>query len=283
MRTRFSTTAAVLVVTLASSVVLTTPTASATAFDPARTVSSDAPVSPSGVGVNAVIGTDDRSRITPTTAYPVSAVVLLRFNGGQCTGFMIDARTVATAGWCVYSPFAGGWRTNVVAYPGADGTITPFGSCPASKLYTTAGWSQGGDSRYDFGAVRLQCEPGLFTGWLSLAPVSGIPDASCTYNLGYPADKPGTLWGGAGVVYTVDGRLAHSHDTSIGHEGGPIILGDNDLCRKPLPVPTPRAPWRVIAINSAFPVGQSLNGSVPITGYVYDTYQRWMQDSHTGG
>lgn len=62
-----------------------------------------------------VIGIDARYRIYPSASgHPERAIGLLTFNGGSCTGWLINANTVATAGHCVHQGNGGSFRTNVV-------------------------------------------------------------------------------------------------------------------------------------------------------------------------
>ena len=72
--------------------------------------------------LDGIFGTDDRRQISSTTAQPWSMVVQLiatwkSGDSSTCSGFMIGARTVGTAGHCVYSVADGGWPTRVLAIP----------------------------------------------------------------------------------------------------------------------------------------------------------------------
>ncbi|WP_434740559.1 trypsin-like serine peptidase [Micromonospora sp. SH-82] len=174
MRTRRWAVAAL--ATLALGAVL--PTAGSAAAAPGRDRSA---------GGDVTAAADNRVPVTPTTTFPASATVLLTYPGGQCTGFMISARTVATAGHCLHTGGSRGfWRSNVVAYPGHDGTSAPFGSCRAVRLFVSPGWlgspAHGfpGDPTQDYGAAQLDCTIGNTTGWYGLGYTTQSLAGSCT-------------------------------------------------------------------------------------------------------
>ncbi|TDC76417.1 trypsin-like serine protease, partial [Micromonospora sp. KC606] len=178
-------------------------------------------------GTNAIFGPDDRVLSTPTTAFPASATVLLTFTGGRCTGFMISERTVATAGHCLHTGGTGGtWRTNVVAYPGHDGTTAPYGSCAATTLFAPQSWIAGSgssSSAYDYGAVRLNCSVGRRTGWYNLGYTTQPVTGSCTTSHGYPVDRSGQ-WASRDYVRAETASLLYvQHDATAGQDGSPIF------------------------------------------------------------
>ncbi|MFG1888715.1 trypsin-like serine peptidase [Micromonospora sp. NPDC049051] len=207
----------------------------------------------STVGTNAIFGPDTRVPVTPTTTFPASATVRLTFAGGQCTGFMISERTVATAGHCVHSGGTlGSWRTNVVAYPGHDGTTAPFGSCAAVRLFAPSGWTGSiyaptpADPTYNYGAVQLNCTIGARTGWLGLGYPTQPATGSCTTTQGYPVDRPGQ-WASKDFIRAE--ALNHfyvRHPFVGGQDGSPVFYTPNpdDWCptRPPLVIPCPCPP-----------------------------------------
>ncbi|MFY1670341.1 trypsin-like serine peptidase [Plantactinospora sp. WMMB334] len=199
-------------------------------------------------GTRAIFGPDTRVPVNPTTTFPASATVLLTFTGGQCTGFMISERTVATAGHCVHTGGSGGsWRPNIVAYPGHDGTAAPFGSCGAARLFAPAGWTGsanapgGGDPAYDYGAVQLSCAIGTRTGWFGLGYPTQRVTGACTTTHGYPADRPGQ-WTSRDVVRAEDASLLYvRHPSTGGQDGSPVFYtpDPDDLCPLPPPLVIP--------------------------------------------
>lgn len=183
-----------------------------------------------GIQGGSIIGADSRTRVNPTTTYPARAIVLITFNGGRCTGWLIGKDTVATAGHCVHSGGSGGtWRTNVRVYPGRNGSSSPYGSCTARRLHSVTGWTSSQDERYDYGAIKLNCTIGNTTGWLGFfwqsASLNGLPAIVA----GYPDDKPLTHWRSTGsVAVTQAMQIFYKNDTRPGQSGGPVYYNRPD-------------------------------------------------------
>ncbi|GIG86291.1 hypothetical protein Pen02_12270 [Plantactinospora endophytica] len=221
----------------------------------------DARVGAVGVGVSGVFAPDGRTPVTDTTSFPASATVLLTFSGGQCTGFMISERTLATAGHCVHTGAGGQWRSNLVAYPGYDGGRAPYGSCRARAAFAASGWTRSSDPGQDYGAVQLDCAIGTATGWYGLGWTTGPVTGACTVSQGYPADRNATQWRSQDAIHAESASvLYHRHDTSSGQDGSPIFTVDpDDWCPtrpKPFPWPDPDPdPWRVFGIHVSGPSG----------------------------
>jgi glutamyl endopeptidase len=217
-----------------------------------------------------IIGPDDRKRVTPTTAFPARATVLLTFSEGRCTGWLIGPDTVATAGHCVHSGGPGGhWRSGVAVYPGRNGGTSPYGSCTARRLHAVAGWIENSDDRYDYGAIKLNCSIGLTTGWYGMfwqkGPLVGLP---AEIN-GYPGDKPLTQWRSADEVRVSEAlRLFYRNDTIGGMSGSPVWTKRGTPC-----------PICVMAVHAygtygAPPFARNNHGT-RITKPVFDNLTAW--------
>lgn len=212
-------------------------------------------VSAAGPAAAVVFGPDNRVPVSDTTTYPASATVLLTFNGGRCTGFMISERTVATAGHCVHTGgSSGAWRTNIVAYPGHNGTTAPFGSCAATRLFAPQGWTGSynapgtGDPAHDYGAVQLNCAIGNRTGWYDIGYTTQRVTGACTVTHGYPAERPGQWTSRDSVRAENTNFLYLQHDFTSGQNGSPVFYtpDPDGLCPLPpqlvIPCPCPQPP-----------------------------------------
>ena len=179
-----------------------------------------------GNGQETVIGADGRVQITGTTTFPYRAVVHITRNGnGWCSGWMINANTVATAGHCVAPGGTGAFYSGTFrVFPGRNGASTPYGSCTARRLYSVSGWVSSGDETYDYGALKLDCTVGNSTGWFGFWWQSATLTGLSATTSGYPADKPfGTMWRSIDQVrVTHDRQIFYLNDTFNGQSGSPV-------------------------------------------------------------
>ncbi|MEV6707250.1 trypsin-like serine peptidase [Micromonospora wenchangensis] len=257
----------------------------------------------------AIFGPDTRTPVSPTTGYPASATVRLTFPGGQCTGFMISERTVASAGHCLHTGPGGTWRPNIVAYPGSDGSNAPFGSCAAVQLFAPVGWTGrsnapgGGDPAHDYGAARLNCTVGTRTGWFGLGYPTQTTTGSCTTTQGYPSDRPGQ-WTSSDSVRAEDANFLYvRHPFTSGQDGSPIYFAQppvsalfsatdwDELCPrppvlvKPCPCPPPPPPCgdcppitvAAILTTNPYATGPSLANNIAtrITPEIVNNLMQW--------
>jgi glutamyl endopeptidase len=176
-------------------------------------------------GIESIIGADNRVRVNPTTSYPARATVLITFSAGRCTGWLINANTVVTAGHCVHPGGGGSFYpvSSYRVYPGRNGTSSPYGSCTARWTASVTGWTVNGWDDYDYGAIKLNCSVGNTTGWYGYfwtsASLTGLP----TIINGYPGDKPLTQWRSNDLVrVTQTRRVFYQNDTVGGVSGAPV-------------------------------------------------------------
>lgn len=169
-----------------------------------------------------IIGKDQRVPVSPATNYPDRAVVQIISDQGSCTGFLISKNTIATAGHCVHNEDKG-WITTAVISPGRDGASMPYGSCNLARAYSVKGWTKHQDEDYDYGAIKLDCDIGLTTGFFGVYYARITWDGTFTYLSGYPADKPSTQWQTTDTIDdTTSHQLFYSHDTKGGQSGSPV-------------------------------------------------------------
>jgi glutamyl endopeptidase len=173
-----------------------------------------------------IIGPDTRERLY-TTSYPTRARVLITFTGGRCSGTLIGANTVATAGHCVHTGGSGGsWRpvSSFRIYPGRDGGVSPYGVCTARTLYSVSGWTTSGSEEYDYGAIKLNCTVGNTVGWYGFAATT--PTYFPSVIGGYPGDKPLTQWTSSDRVRALSTRQLFYRNDTIGGQSGSALWHD---------------------------------------------------------
>jgi glutamyl endopeptidase len=185
---------------------------------------------PLGDSTESIIGADQRTQVTNTTAYPARAVGLITLNGNHhCTGWLISKDTVLTAGHCVNTGGNGStngtWYSGLRFFPGRSGNSWPYGSCvPRSGGLTSfVGWVRDGDEQHDAGIIKLNCSIGNTTGWFGLWWQSASLDGNFTRINGYPGDKPRTQWMSTDSVRaTTTYQVFYQNDTLGGMSGSPV-------------------------------------------------------------
>jgi len=200
---------------------------------PAPAGAEAAPAATEGAA-ESVIGSDGRVWLRDrTTVYPNAAIGRLDFrqSGGSywCTGTLIDADTVLTAGHCVHDGLTGadGWSTSLRFTPGAEGNRAPFGSCRSRELLTLPGWYEEGREYQDLGLVQLDCTVGETVGWYGYRAAEGRRGLAGVrvHVRGYPGDKVwSSLWTMADRVRVSQQAMAfYAADTYGGQSGSPVF------------------------------------------------------------
>ncbi len=181
-----------------------------------------------------IIGADGRTWLRgDTTRFPNTALGRIDFRqaGGSywCTGTLIDADTVLTAGHCVHDGLGDetGWSTRVEFTPGAEGNRAPFGSCGARELVTLPGWYSIGSEHQDLGLVHLDCTIGDTVGWFGYRAAPGPKGLTNVpaHVRGYPGDKVwSTLWTMRDRVRISQAQMVfYAADTYGGQSGSPVF------------------------------------------------------------
>jgi V8-like Glu-specific endopeptidase len=204
----------------------------------------------------------------------------------QCSGTLITATLVLTAGHCVYDIKSHSYFDALYFVPGGSynpnaGAVKmnePYGVWKGYSWYTTGRYQSSGDSGLDWGLIELQPENGVFPGrQLGSFQVSyGLswPVGASVYEVGYPASG---LWRTTNYLL---GRSQYACDTTYdsyaaepsgyglysrcamngGASGGPwfrningkwIIAGINDLC-SPTTGEDGCAPYSTLLISNYF-------------------------------
>lgn len=216
-----------------------------------------------GVGAESILGTDNRFKVTDTTAYPARATVRITSSHGQCTGWMVDDDTVATAGHCLHDGSA--WASNVTVTPGQNGTYKPYGSCGARGLRSVLGWTRDRDSEHDYGAIKLNCTIGNTVGFYGLRWTAASLNGITSYNRGYSGDKPAEQWMSSGSVRRSETRkLYYTNDTVGGNSGGPIYDYVNGA-----------GPYGIAVHAYGTNDGGLTNSGTRITSDVFNNYDTW--------
>jgi V8-like Glu-specific endopeptidase len=187
--------------------------------------------------LEAVIGTDERIRITETTRLPWrlnASLLIIAADNSQWigTGWFISPRTLVTAGHCVYIKHSGvqgrdGFVKKIQVLPGRDGANVPFGGLTATEFWTVTGWTVQGHENFDYGAIVL---PAAFAQNLGYFGFGVYPDTTLlvsTANIaGYPGDKPsGTLWYDKRAIGSVKPeKVFYAADTAGGQSGACVYI-----------------------------------------------------------
>ncbi len=192
------------------------------------------PLPTSGVQPNSIIGADNRIKITDTTSYPwrtvTKLIVTFPKGKGGCTGTIIAAKYVLTAGHCVHNKDYGGWAKKIEVIPGLSGTYKPFGSVFATKLRSYTSWTSSQKADHDIGLITLDKSIGNTTGWLGYAYYPSINGVTGNIT-GYPGDKDNGLYPYyhyGSIASSTSYRLYYQIDTSNGQSGSGIYYKTGD-------------------------------------------------------
>lgn len=214
-----------------------------------------APAIPEGVpqsiigAPESVIGADGRVRLRldKTSGYPLSAIGQIEFRFSPtgityiCTGYLIDANSVLTAGHC---SFQGAQSIHSASFfPGRERStgepVNPFGGCAVVAVWAPDKWKDEAKPAHDFSVQQLDdgCDFSETAGSFGLFTLDGT-NAFAGRRLrveGYPGDKGyGSRWR---MVDEVDRNsvnfLHYPMDTFGGQSGSPLFKWNRPECGGP--------------------------------------------------
>ena len=180
--------------------------------------------------LSSVIGSDNRTRATPTNYYPRNAIGQLTLGDGTvCSAVLYSSNRVVTAAHCLYN---NGWKgfPNWKFRPGRDGGTIPT-ECGVTGGFILGGYPSNNSIQNDFGGVKLDCNISGSVGngyypqvALAIPPAQSFIDG--LYVVGYPVNAQGQYvvgqqWEDVGrVVYDNSFLKSTNTDQTGGQSGG---------------------------------------------------------------
>lgn len=187
--------------------------------------------------LEAVLGNDERVKITSTKQYPWrlnASLLITAADNSQWLGtaWFISPRTLVTAGHCVCIKNSGvegrdGWVKKIQVMPARNGDVLPFGGMTATEFWTVQGWGNDGQENYDYAAIILPAAFPQDLGFYGFAVVTDdVLLASVANIAGYPSDKDkGTLWYDHKPVGSVKpDKVYYAIDTAGGQSGACVYM-----------------------------------------------------------
>lgn len=202
----------------------------------------------------------------------------LRFQYGRSghgTGWLVDGKTIITAGHNLLHPKLG-WATGIAVRPGYNQGGTGYGQdFPAIMRDVHSNWRAGveqGDLSYqhDIGYIRIK-DVGLGD-YLGYFGIRILTDDELRYgnlivhSAGYPsAEWPGSMWADASRIRDFDEHyLYYRLDTEEGNSGAPIFATFPDGRRY------------VVAGHVHGTEDQTSNAGLRITDEIFDAIADWI-------
>jgi len=225
--------------------------------------------------LEAVIGNDDRVKVAREflSRNPWRQICALRIRSRSNqlyvgTGWFIGARTLATAGHCVFLQDDGGWAVSIDVIPAKFGTAEPFGTMRATRFAAVDGWTVRRQRDFDYGAIHLEdAAAGRQVGNFAVRSFADAQVRAMAAKIsGYPADRERAefQYFHERPVQNVTGtRLFYDVDTFGGQSGSPIWADT--------------AEHGLVAVGIHTTGGLSSNSGTRINDDVLDNLISWLE------
>ncbi len=153
---------------------------------------------PENHSVNAVIGNDNRERVSNYQAAPFSAIAYIKttYPNGETydgTATMISSNAALTAAHCLYNSERGGWATEITVSPAVNGSTRgtlnyPYGSAMATEIAISIPRFENSrpEASWDWGVIRLNSNIGNDSGFLGFQCIEPSLEATPIMISGYP-------------------------------------------------------------------------------------------------
>jgi VWFA-related protein len=232
-------------------------------------------------GGTVIGGTDERTRVSDTNAFPHRLIAFLSFdtsapNGtaeqARATGFLVGPYMALTNGHVVWDGVRRQFSRNLVIAPGQSGSggvTRPFGTRTAIRLATNPGWVETGKIQYDYGAAFFDLPFSGISTYMPLAFDVTPAVGSQVRVAGYPEIVKGSVtqdqWAASDKVVSVQSRLLRYRvDSSGGNSGSPVwqVLGGGQV--------------RTIAVHSTGDTTNNGNSGARLVADNFDLLSEWL-------
>ncbi len=142
-----------------------------------------------------------------------------------CSGTLIDAYHVITAGHCVYLHDEGGWANSITVIPGYQDGISPYGQATSNSFTSFTGWINNAEWENDMAIIKLDRPVGSIVGWFGYGynTDNNFFFTPTFHTAGYPGASP---YNGAYLYYrygdfdSATPYILYSNNVSYGGQSG---------------------------------------------------------------
>jgi V8-like Glu-specific endopeptidase len=128
------------------------------------------------------------------SSYRRNVKVFMKYPHGNyvCSGVLVDAKHVLTAGHCLFSHQEEIWADEITVVPAYDHGSAPFGEAKSYNFYSWTGWTQDQSHNHDMGMVLLEKPIGALTGWMGYGYRNSdyFFESNTFHNEAYPSEDP---------------------------------------------------------------------------------------------